>query len=650
MNIRDRAYVRTLLLSSPPILGLMASPGLAQPTVVGETLSIEEVVVTASRRTQSIRDVQASVEVIPEAKLQTFSGATITDALRQSVGLEARNGGANSSVTIRGQIPSGGTSVLILFDGLPRTGKYGITNLNNYPYEDVARIEVIRGPMSALYGANASGGVINIITKPAGGEPRQAVNLTAGTTTAGGRESLNLGATARFGDETLGSRLAFNARLANGFRFNKAVSTEDLSGINELSLTYTADWKGGEGQTLRGTVEGFRQDDKRNAILAAAPPTRPQAIAYKAAEKEDRLYGAVQYSSEIGIGTLALDASYGHSKGSTNRSFPAAIETTIFDQSILQGRYFIEAGDHSLIAGAGWQRDKVDVSINSRSATRDNLNAYIQDELSFADNWKLTGGVRVDDFDDFGTVTNPRVTLGWTGDRLYARGGFGTAFRAPAVLEQYSSFVRGRFLITGNQNLLSEDADTYEAAVGWRGQSASAEVVLHDTKIKNLIEAVQTPRVQNGLIVFEYQNRRRAEIWGVESSFRIRATEDIEFEGSVEYLNAKDADTSVRLTGRSKYVGRVGATWNVDPITMTLRARKQFDFYAADPAIRGSAPFDTDYGVVDANVSYQIADNIKMALGLDNVLGQKVPINWSGTGQIEDPPGRFVYLSLRFAR
>jgi outer membrane receptor for ferrienterochelin and colicins len=54
--------------------------------------------------------------------------------------------------------------------------------------------------------------------------------------------------------------------------------------------------------------------------------------------------------------------------------------------------------------------------------------------------------------------------------------------------------------------------------------------------------------------------------------------------------------------------------------------------------------------VLDANASYQINDSLKLSIGIDNVLGERTPINWSGTGQIEDPPGRFVYLSLRFAQ
>ncbi|MEQ1729248.1 MAG: TonB-dependent receptor plug domain-containing protein, partial [Vicinamibacterales bacterium] len=127
---------------------------------VGRTESV--VMVTASTRPQEVRDVQASAQVVTSEDLRAYAGNSVTEGLKLAAGVDARSSGANSSISIRGFTASGGSSVLVLADGLRRTGKYGSTNLNLFELEDVDRVEVIRGPMSALYGADATGGVVNV--------------------------------------------------------------------------------------------------------------------------------------------------------------------------------------------------------------------------------------------------------------------------------------------------------------------------------------------------------------------------------------------------------------------------------------------------------------------------------------------------------
>jgi outer membrane cobalamin receptor len=125
----------------------------------------QTVVITASNRAQPIADVQAAVQVISQQELQRYAGTSLTEALMLAAGVDARPNGANSTLAIRGIITNAGSPVLLLVDGLRRTAKYGGTNLNLIAIEDVERIEVVRGPMSALYGADATGGVVNIITR-----------------------------------------------------------------------------------------------------------------------------------------------------------------------------------------------------------------------------------------------------------------------------------------------------------------------------------------------------------------------------------------------------------------------------------------------------------------------------------------------------
>src|SRR5690606_18078361 len=118
-------------------IAILSSSLLGSPIAwAEETTVLKELVITAAGREQALADVQASVEVIDRKAIERYSGASVTEILRFAAGIDARTSGPNESVSIRGQKSNG---TLILFDGMPRTGTYGSTNLNNFPLEEVER-------------------------------------------------------------------------------------------------------------------------------------------------------------------------------------------------------------------------------------------------------------------------------------------------------------------------------------------------------------------------------------------------------------------------------------------------------------------------------------------------------------------------------
>jgi outer membrane cobalamin receptor len=136
----------------------LATANIAQ----AEESRLKDVFVSAARSEQSLDAVNASVEVINAEKIRTFAGRSLSEVLQYATGTLVRDSGSSSSFSLRGQDSD---KTLILVDGLRRTEKYAGANLNNIQLEDVERIEIVRGSMSALYGSDALGGVINIITR-----------------------------------------------------------------------------------------------------------------------------------------------------------------------------------------------------------------------------------------------------------------------------------------------------------------------------------------------------------------------------------------------------------------------------------------------------------------------------------------------------
>ena len=611
------------------------------------------VVITASNRAQPIADVQAAVQVISQQELQRYPGTSLTEALMLAAGVDARPNGANSTLAIRGIITNAGSPVLVLVDGLKRTAKYAGSNLNLIALEDVERIEIVRGPMSALYGADATGGVVNIITKPVGSarEGSGSVRATLGGTRGGQRETAIAGSTLHFGLAGAKHRVSLEQRDRGLFRYDPGAATTDLSEIEQTFASYSGELALTPDHHLGWNAEYMRQRDTSPGLLAAAPPARPTPTPFDGYEAERRTFHALRWRGALGPGQLSADVSTGRSVGSTTRSFPT-IETTDYRQRQAQARYALDIGSHSLLVGAGRTTDDLAISITSQRTERSNDHLLIQDEWRIGAGFKLLAGLRQDRFSDFGSVSTPRVALNWTQGPWTVRLGHGEAFRAPSVLEQYSRFFRGRFLIIGDPNLKPEENRTDEIALAWNGQQGSAELTVFDSRVDNLIQTVTRPREASDppsvTSRSQYANVAKARLKGAELQGRWRLRDPLTVQWGIDYLDAADASTGARLTQRARWLGRLGVRQEFGSVAAEVRTRQYRGYWNADPAIRGSTPFETSYGTVDLRLDWKAAPGLTLAAGIDNVGDRRQPVNWSNTGATMDPPARFFYLSGRY--
>lgn len=634
-------------------LSLAAAQLIAATSWAQVDSSLQTVVITASNRAQPIADVQAAVQVISQQELQRYAGTSLTEALMLAAGVDARPNGANSTLAIRGIITNAGSPVLVLVDGLKRTAKYAGTNLNLIALEDVQRIEIVRGPMSALYGADATGGVVNIITKPVGTarEGSGSVRATLGQTRGSQRETVTGGATLNFGLAGAKHRVSVEQRDRGLFRYDPNAVTADLSEIDQTFASYSGELAFTPDHHLGWTAEYMKQRDTSPGLLAAAPPTRPTATPFEGYEDERRTFHALRWRGALGPGQLSADVSTGRSVGSTTRSFPT-IETTDYRQQQAQVRYALDLGSHAVLVGAGRTVDDLAISITSQRTERSNDHVLVQDEWRIGGGFKLLAGLRHDRFSDFGSVNTPRVALSWTQGPWTLRLGHGEAFRAPSVLEQYSRFFRGRFLIVGDPSLKPEENVTDEIAVAWNGRQGSAELTLFDSRVDNLIQALTRPREPSDPTSVtsrsQYANVAKARIKGAELQGRWRVTESFTAQWGVDFLDATDASTGTRLTQRPRWLARLGARYDFGPVAAEVRTRQYRGYWNADPALRGSAPFASSYGTVDLRVDWKAAPGLTLAAGIDNLSDRRQPVNWSNTGATMDPPARFFYLSGRY--
>ncbi len=625
------------ILNGAAMLGLMMNTQVfaAEPA----PSMLDRMVVTATGQESAIRDVQASVEVLHRDRLQRYGDANVSQVLKQAVGVQASNSGATGDIAIRGLNRN---HTLVLVDGFRRTNNYGSSNPSQIGYFDVERIEIVRGPLSSLYGSDALGGVVNVITRHPGANPGTSVMVTAGTAERG-RETLRTGVNLRTGDARLGHSFTVEQNYRDRLRHRESTS-DDFGRLNNWSGSYRGRWSPDAVQRLGWAFEVFDRDNRARSVDASGRYTRY--------EDERRYFGSLDYRREIGPGELVLRGSYGQSKGSTNRSHPI-VETTNFRQYQGDAVYqFFPHDDHSVSLGAGMLRDELDVSINSRKAKRNNRFVLVQDQWQIDPRWQLVAGVRFDRFDDFGSATNPRVSLGWQDGAWSARLGYGTAFRAPSLLEQYSSFVRGRLLIRGDPDLKPEESDTWEAMLRREFDRGYIELTLHRNRIEQLIESFPTTEMAGPLRVVEYRNISRAKVDGAELSASRKLNAHWSLSGGLDLLDARNADTRERLAGRAKKTWRIETLYERGPWGLALRARHMVDYLATGiDAPRGSAPYDTRLTRVDTSLTYSYRQGVDFFGGIDNLFDKRDPDNFSITStgnQRNDPDARYVYMGARF--
>lgn len=634
---------RPLRRRAPLAAALLAAFPWVAPAQPPQQLG--EMVVTAASYEQPIQDVQASVQVISARDLAATTGGTLAEALKQAVGVDTRGTASNGTVSLRGM---GSKGTLILYDGLRRTQKYGSSDINLYGTEDVERIEIVRGPMSALYGADASGGVINVITRmprPGSGLHGSA-GLVHGRARHDQRETLFAKAGLEYGGEVLSHRLSIEQRKRGAFREDPDSFAVNTPKTDEQYLVYHGGLRFAPGHQLRLSLERVDQDNRGDSQL-----TRPPFTRFEGYEKERRDFAALRYSGEIGPGVLTLDAAAGDSDARTTRAFPT-IEETDYRQTQYLARYTLPLGAHLVTAGAGRQHDRLQILNNtSRTGDRRNDSVFLQDEWAFAPAWRLLAGVRHDRFNEFDSATTPRLSVQYRPGPWHLRAGYGKSFRAPTVLEQYSRFRRGSFLILGNAALVPEQSRSVEAAAGYSAGRLQAEFVLYRTRAKNLIETRNSPALPGdpfGVTTrATYTNIGSAVIDGAELSGAWQLGEAWSLRGSFEHMRAWDGQNDRRLAGRPGNIVRLGLRYEQGDWSADLIARYYFNYYNSHNTLRG-VYLSTNYGTTDLKAAYRIDRHFSLAAGINNLFDRQTPKNWGAMYAYDDPATRFVYVAGNF--
>ena len=499
-------------------------------TMTPGTIESEQVVVTASKREQSLQDVPVSIAVLDASQISERNSVSLDDALRYIPGVNM----TGTQVNIRGSSGyslGAGSRVLMLLDGIPfLAGDTGELNFETIPMGQIDRIEVVKGASSALYGSNALGGVVNIITKPIPVTPETTVRTYAGMYDKPTYTEWNWSDKSRFfngesfshmrrvGD--LGVSVFFSRQLDDGYRqndgrtrYNFLMKTrEDLSASASVTLNF------GLAYQLMGQFLYWRSVDS-----ALIPPLRHESDNIKSTRYFlSGLYNAA-LSDQI---LLTVRGMWYHNDWGFQQSGDPERTESLTDGARVEALTTIIAGpSHTLAGGA---EGSIDMIGGDMFGTRQigGLALFAQDEARLTSDLTLTLGGRFD-FQSVGLTgeggeLNPKVALQYRPTASTAlRASFGMGFRVPSLPEAFVEAGSTGLLAVPNKDLKPERSRSYEAGVSQAlGETCSIDAAAFLSDIDNLIEP-GLYAVGPGLEV-QWRNVTRARVQGFETSCRTR--------------------------------------------------------------------------------------------------------------------------------
>ncbi|WP_076592916.1 TonB-dependent receptor domain-containing protein [Herminiimonas arsenitoxidans] len=483
---------------------------------------LQEVVVSASGFEQAIKDAPASITVITREQLETNRVNSIAEALRGVEGVDVgdapgKTGGLN--ISMRGM---NSRYTLILIDGR-RQNTAGTVTPNGFgetstsflpPPAAIERIEVIRGPMSTLYGSDAMGGVINIITRKVG-------KVWSGTVTA----ETTLQGKSEFGDSQAGSVYLSGPLVENllglqvrARKYHRDDSNIQWPGKTPGSLTLGNDpvksdvenvgaklsFTPNKDNDISLDIDSTRQkyDNSRGQLGTL---DRPGAFrGYGPEQKFNR--DQITLAHTLRMANSVLESSISHTKTETiGRTIPNAApggkvagsprtlesESTIFDTKLVTS-----LDTHMLSVGAQWWEAKMVDAIAPRGFDQKQIGVFAEDEWRIRKDLALTVGVRHDHHSTFGGSTTPRVYLVWNStDQWTFKGGISKAYRTPSLEQLVDGLSgigsQGTTPLYGNPSLSPERSTSSELGTYFDNNNGfRANATIFHTDFKNAISTI----------------------------------------------------------------------------------------------------------------------------------------------------------------
>lgn len=558
----------------------------ASPAHAADVHRLDDVVVTGTRSERRMADVPVATEVIPRAEIEASGARNAADLLLSRTGIDVVSSFQGEGIRLQGLDSK---HVLVLVDGRRVTGRLsGTVDLSRFPIESIDRIEIVRGGSSALYGSEAMGGVVNILTRSA------QAPLSFETQGAYGSHNAGLfSGTVDTSNDALNSRLTAGWRRQDAYDLTPDTVSTTGSAYDEVTLSNNNTFHLTNGLALKTHLDYLNRGQRGVDSNAAGAvfDRRNQTESFSAAfEPELRLPD---------LASLKLSAYYNYYRDQFLQDQRGSNALDQFQETIdqlaqlnLQDERSLSS-EHLLISGAEVAYERLSTDrLNAAYGDRVRGALYAQDE------WQALGipslvvvpGVRMDFDSRFGSNLAPKIALRLDPTKaLTLRASYGTGFRAPDFKELMLQFQNpsAGYEVIGNPVLRPETARSLNLGMEVRLTSWSAlGMNLYHNEIANLIQTeLARPSEAGSITQYQYVNVSSAMTRGLEASLRLQPFEGLIVEPGYTLNDTLDRSLNRPLEGRPLHKG-------------TLTARYQHDAWGfgayARAALNGTSPFYDD--------------------------------------------------------
>ncbi|CAG9407167.1 TonB-dependent receptor domain-containing protein [Providencia alcalifaciens] len=627
----------------------------------------DKMIVTASGYSQQLRDAPASVTVITAEQLQNKPVRDLADAVKDVEGVSVVGSANKQDINIRGL---SGEYTLILVDGRRQNSRESRPNGSGGfeagfmpPVEAIERIEVIRGPMSSLYGSDAMGGVINIITK-------KVTNEWHGSVTTGAIIQEN----SESGDSMDGNfylsgplikdKLGLQLYGGGDYRKEDEITDGHYKKDNK-SLTAKLTFTPMENQTF--LLEAGRTTQKREENPGKSLAEYEMRGSSKQFNKKTEIYNnrnhaALTYKGEWDLFHTELSVYQESTKRKTKteiknpttklNEYHYEARTPEITNTVVDGKVVAFLPDNILTVGGQFQHSKLkdsslvakDTMVKTQMSV-DQSALFIEDEFTATENLILTGGLRLDHHETYGNHWNPRgYAIYHLTDEITIKGGVSQAFRAPTLREVSKGYGTstegGNGIIYGNPDLKPEKSLSEEIGIAYDHESGfNASLTLFNTDFKNKLTSYSLNKsdpAHSNLTLYTYDNVGEANIKGVEVATGIPIAQDWKLSLNYTYTDSERKSNDEKLgNGTSlkgypldktpKHLANAKLDWQYSP-DLNLYTRAHYEGEQVWAAQRNGSKYPryrSAYTTMDVGATYQLFKNTKLNLAVLNIGNEK---------------------------
>jgi outer membrane receptor for ferrienterochelin and colicins len=573
--------------------------------------TLDEIVITATRTIRQLSSLPMPVSIISKKQIQKTGSTRLKDILLEQTGINfVTDRSRFTGVQLQGMSAE---YTMILIDGVPLIGRSsGNLDLNRITVNNIKQIEIVKGPSSSLYGSEALGGVINIITE----KPKQ--NTTSADlsffTRVGARDELDLNGNFVYRKTKLGVIFGLNSNSGGAFDLSPSIPGNTSEAYQNYSTNLQLTYK---------------FSDKIRFLTSQRYFYESQNIV-----NTQRDWNSNFEVNHLITENLALDYTFYATRFKTESLFDGS--QSLFNQTLFRPeiRATLNFARSSLNAGIGMNFDALDRTFFDKKETFNSKYLFLQYDFKPIENMNAVIGARFDSHNKYKSAFSPKVSTIYTiNDLLKVKASVGFGFKAPDFRQLFFNFINntGGYIVLGTRtlhelygnepNVIPLDKDLNpESSVGYNFgiefqpiQNLKLNMNLFRNNIKDLINTASLQKPDNtpsgtpilpglgaGTSVFYYENRDQVVTQGVEFDLQYKISDNLKFNGGYQFLHTRDKEEINKIESGTVFFRKT-------PSSSSELLRKS-DYFGLPNRSKHSANAKLFY----TNYKYDFSSNIRL--------------------------------------